>query len=103
LVRRDQSNDDVRRWFEALEEVLVVSQPLPHWEAFDVLELHVYSRLGHRQRNGHPSTDAALDCRPDQRSRVEERPVGARTKSARTSAALRRDSTSASSSAQNKC
>jgi hypothetical protein len=50
--------------------------------------------------------NAMLNRRSDQRSRAEKMlllaPAGARTKSARTSVALRRDSTSASSSAQNK-
>jgi hypothetical protein len=46
-------------------EVLVVSQPLPHWETFNVLELHVGGRLGHHQCNGHASMNAALDCHPD--------------------------------------
>jgi hypothetical protein len=48
LVRRDQGSDDVCRWFEALEKVLVVSQPLPYREAFNVLGLHVGGSLGHR-------------------------------------------------------
>jgi hypothetical protein len=106
LVRRDQGSDGVRRRFEALEEVLVVHEPLSQWEALDVLELHIRGCLGHCQRDGHPSMNAMLNRRSDQRSRAEKMllltPAGARTKSARTSVALQRDSTSTSSSAQNK-
>jgi hypothetical protein len=47
LVRRDQGSDDVCRWFEALEEVLIVFDPFSQQEALDVLELHVHSRLSH--------------------------------------------------------
>jgi hypothetical protein len=61
LVRRDQGSDDVRRRFEALEEVLVVPEPLSQWEALDILELHVCGCLGHCQRDGHPSMNATLN------------------------------------------
>jgi hypothetical protein len=66
LVHGDKGSDDVRRWLEALEEVLIVSQPLPHGEAFNVLKLHVSGRLGHSQRNDCSSTDAALDHHPNE-------------------------------------
>jgi hypothetical protein len=46
LVHGDQGSDNVCHSFKTLEEVLVVSQPLPHGEAFDVLELHIGGRLG---------------------------------------------------------
>jgi hypothetical protein len=68
LVRRDQGSDDVRCRFEALEEVLIVSKPFSQWEALDVLELHVSSRLGHCQCDSRPSTNAMLDHRWNQRS-----------------------------------
>jgi hypothetical protein len=72
LVLRDQSSDDIRRWFKALKQVLVVSQPLSHQEALNVLELHICGRLGHYQCNGLPLMNTALDRCPDQRSRTEK-------------------------------
>jgi hypothetical protein len=68
----DQGSDDIRHWFEALKEVLVVSKPLSQWEALDILELHVRCHLGHRQGDGSPSTNAALNHRLNQCSRAEK-------------------------------
>jgi hypothetical protein len=72
LVHGDQGSDNVCHSFKTLEEVLVVSQPLPHGEAFDVLELHIGGRLGQRQHNGRSSMDAALDCCSDPCLRTKE-------------------------------
>jgi hypothetical protein len=41
-------------------------------EAFNVLKLHVSGRLGHSQRNGCSSTNAALDHGPDECLRTKE-------------------------------
>jgi hypothetical protein len=72
LVHGDQCSNDICHWFEAREEVLIVSQPIPHREAFNILGLHICGRLGHHQHNDRSSTDAALDCRPDQHPCIEE-------------------------------
>jgi hypothetical protein len=50
----------------------MVSQPLPHGEAFNVLELHISGRLGHHQHNGRSPTDTALNRRPDACSRTKK-------------------------------
>jgi hypothetical protein len=79
--------------------------PLPHGEAFDVLELHVGGRWAIISATAAPrwtprSIAARISARALRR-RSSQRSAGARTKLAKTSAVLRRDSTSASSSAQN--
>jgi hypothetical protein len=72
LVRGDKGSNNVHCQLKALKKVLIVSQTLPHGEAFDVLELHIDGRLGHHQHNGRSPTDAALDRRPDECPRAEK-------------------------------
>lgn len=72
LVGRHQSGHGIRRGLEAVDEMLVVLEPLPRREVLHLPELHIRRHLGHREHDDCPAARAVLDRLLNTRWHAEE-------------------------------